>query len=113
MASKPTPLILDPASMKPLFIPLKRDYFEAFESGKKVFEYRPYGPRWNEKTCPFGRRVVLSLGYGKQRRLLGHVDCFTTCATPSLLPGWEKCYGDRHCTAAVIGITLAWPNSEQ
>ncbi|MFA6354042.1 MAG: hypothetical protein WCW93_03870 [Candidatus Paceibacterota bacterium] len=56
---------------KPIFIPLKTEYFDAFERGEKGVEYRAYGPRWNEKTCPAGRRVVLSKGYGKHKRLTG------------------------------------------
>jgi hypothetical protein len=30
---------------KPLFIPLKAEFFEAFERGEKDTEYRVYGPR--------------------------------------------------------------------
>lgn len=48
---------------KPLFIPLKREFFQAFKAGEKVEEYRPEGPRWNARTCRVGRPVVLSLGY--------------------------------------------------
>lgn len=92
--------------MPALFIPLKRQFFEAFERGEKRFEYRTYGPRWNERTCVIGRRVTLSLGYGKQRRLAGEVVSFHTCATPQLIPGWSACYGDAHFTAAVIGIRI-------
>lgn len=66
---------------KPLFIPLKREFFDAFERGLKVFEYREYGPRWNERTCRVGRLVTLSMGYG-----------------------------NRHVTAAIIGITI-YPNA--
>lgn len=58
---------------KPLFIPLKRRYFEQYEHSQKRSELRLYGPRWNERTCPAGRPVVLSLGYGKQSRLLGTI----------------------------------------
>jgi hypothetical protein len=62
--------------MKPLFIPLKRKYYEDFETGKKQLEFRPYGPRWNERTCVVGRPVIVSCGYGKQRRLCGIVTYF-------------------------------------
>lgn len=58
---------------KPLFIPLKAKYFDAFASGDKDTEWRNYGPRWNEATCREGRRVILSRGYGKQSRLAGVV----------------------------------------
>lgn len=59
--------------MKPLFIPLKTKYFEAFASGEKTEELRLYGPRWNEKTCKPGREVILSKGYGKNARMNGRV----------------------------------------
>ncbi len=52
---------------RPLFIPLKRQWFEAFSDGSKTVEYRRYGPRWNERTCTPGRPVVLSLGYSGAR----------------------------------------------
>jgi len=61
---------------KPLFIPLKAKWFEAFEQCKKTIEYRVYGPRWNEKTCRRGRAVTLSYGYGKARRLYGVITGF-------------------------------------
>lgn len=59
--------------MKPLFIPLKSEYYEAFVNGSKAAELRRYGPRWNEKTCTPGRSVVLSMGYGKQHRTHGRI----------------------------------------
>lgn len=62
--------------MTPLFIPLKREYFEAFKSGSKTEELRRYGPRWNERTCLVGRPVTLSLGYGKAHRLTGTIERF-------------------------------------
>jgi hypothetical protein len=89
-----------------LFIPLRKEYFEAFERGEKVTEYRMHGPRWNEKTCKIGRRVTLSLGYGKQRRLTGTINDFRLHYAPEEIPGWEACYGPRTATAACIGITL-------
>lgn len=59
--------------MKPLFIPLKTEYFDAFADGSKREELRRYGVRWNERTCAVGRDVVLSKGYGKKHRLAGKV----------------------------------------
>lgn len=53
--------------MKPLFVPLKTEYFRAFEAGSKTTEYRLYGPRWNETTCIPGRAVTLSHGYSGER----------------------------------------------
>ncbi len=54
-------------SVKPLFIPLKTQWFRQFESGEKETEYRAYGPRWNERTCAIGRAAVLSHGYSGAR----------------------------------------------
>lgn len=58
---------------KPLFIPLKTAYYEAFASGEKCEELRLYGPRWNERCCAPGRQVVLSKGYGKGHRMAGRI----------------------------------------
>jgi len=60
---------------KPLFIPLRRVYFEAFKRREKRFEIRRYGPRWNERVCTTGRRVILSCGYSGPR-LHGTIRCF-------------------------------------
>lgn len=54
-------------STKPLFVPLRTQYFRAFEAGTKRTEYRRYGPRWNERTCWIGRAVTLSHGYSGSR----------------------------------------------
>ena len=48
--------------VKPLFIPLKAEYYDQFATGEKRDELRLYGPRWNECTCPVGRPVILSRG---------------------------------------------------
>lgn len=53
--------------MKPLFIPLKKEWFEQFKSGIKTTEYRLYGPRWHEGTIIPGRKATLSLGYNGAR----------------------------------------------
>ena len=57
----------------PLFIPLKKEHFRAFESGEKTHAYLLYGPRWNSHLNEIGRRVVLSLGYGRKHRLEGRI----------------------------------------
>lgn len=61
---------------KPLFIPLCTAPYEAFADGSKRDELRLYGPRWNERTCRVGRRVILSKGYGKSNRLSGTIRAF-------------------------------------
>lgn len=58
---------------KPLFIPLCREWYERFASSEKTTEFRAYGPRWNERVCVPGRRVTLSCGYGKKRRVCGRI----------------------------------------
>lgn len=82
--------------MKPLFIPLKREYFEQFRTGEKIYEYRPYGPRWNERTCTPGRTVTLSLGYGKKHRLQGTIVSATLDETIRFSTAWINVYGISH-----------------
>lgn len=60
-------------SDRPLFIPLKGEWYDKFSSGKKTVEYRRHGPGWNLKTCWVGRPVVLSRGYGKAHRMTGRI----------------------------------------
>jgi len=59
--------------MRPLFIPLRTEHYDAFRSGKKAEELRRYGPRWNESTCIIGRDVILSKGYGSHDRMKGQI----------------------------------------
>jgi hypothetical protein len=92
---------------KPLFIPLKAEFFDAFERGEKDTEYRIFGPRWNERTCVEGRPVVLCRGYGKQKRLKGHIAGVSYDHCPeSNIPGWLKCYGRGAGSAICINIKL-------
>lgn len=91
---------------KPMFIPLKREYFEAFAAGTKREEFRPEGPRWNARTCPVGRPVVLSLGYGKARRMTGVIVGYRSSAEPTKTAAWKDCYGDRQGFAACVEIEL-------
>jgi len=71
---------------KPLFVALKSEHYEAFESGIKTDEYRLYGKRWNERTCRIGRAVTLSKGYGKQNRLHTSVKGFEKVDPKNLIP---------------------------
>lgn len=91
---------------KPLFIPLKREWFMAFKNGIKTVERRKAGPRWNERTCRVGREVVLSLGYGKQNRLAGRITQVVFSTAASKLPSWESVYGPGQCLVACIHIEL-------
>lgn len=96
--------------MKPLFVPLKAVYFDRFADGTKKVEYRRYGPRWNEKTCPIGRAVILSRGYGKACRLGGRVEGFE-CRHGTTFAGEEReavlaVYGTADVLIACIEIRL-------
>jgi hypothetical protein len=90
--------------MKALFIPLKTEFFEAFRDGTKDTEFRPYGPRWNERTCAIGRPVVLSKGYGKAHRLIARIVEFTTSEEPTKTEAWRECYGDKEGLVACIKV---------
>lgn len=96
--------------MNPLFIPLNREHFVAFRDGTKtnMEEFRPHWRQWNAKNCFIGRRVVLSLGYGKQQRLFGWVRSFRLSDEPKQRPEWRAIYGDKHDDkqVACIGIEL-------
>ena len=99
--------------MKPLFLPLKTIYYEAFKDGSKTEELRRYGKRWNKETCVVGRKVVLSKGYGKQDRMIGviwrfkkqHGFLFGATDRPSIL----GVYGTLDIDIAVISITNLTP----
>jgi hypothetical protein len=80
---------------KPLFVPLNGRFIDDFEAGRKTEEFRPYGPRWNERTCRIGRAVVLSYGYGKARRLQGVITGFEAHLEPTLTEAWAACYGEK------------------
>jgi len=99
--------------MKPLFIPLKREFYDAFQRLEKRTEYRRPGGPWNERTCRPGRPVVLSCGYGKARRMKGIVTWFAVRAVRGLAPrdrrDVRRCYGHIPEVAA-IGISLSEPD---
>lgn len=93
---------------KPLFIPLMRQYYEAFLSGEKKFEYRKYGCGWHEGTCVVGRPVTLSMGYGKAHRVSGVITSFEV-VHGSKTPNPESVkdvYGTLNIEIAKIGIRL-------
>lgn len=76
-------------SGKHLWIPLKTEYFLAFERGEKTIEYRLYGSQWTERTCFEGRPAVLGHGYSG-RRLRAVVTGFETRVMDSDTYGREK-----------------------
>lgn len=77
---------------KPLFVPLKKEYFLAFKSGTKHSEFRKEGPRWNDRTCRVGREVILSNGYGKHNRLHGKIIA-TSTIEDCTFPDFCRIYG--------------------
>ena len=87
-------------SEKPLFIPLKAEYYEAFENGTKDTEYRRYGKIWNENNCRPGRTVTLSYGYGKARRMKGTVIDFHIVGADAY-PGIRAVYPEGDTFAAI------------
>lgn len=93
---------------KPLFIPLNAKFYRQFESGEKSVEYRLYGARWNERNCRIGRKVTLSLGYGKHERLSGEIKSFERNAEVTKREDWIECYGSSSpdAVAACIGIEV-------
>lgn len=88
------------AQQKPLFIPLCAKWFEAFERGDKTMEYRIWGKRWNIGTCPPGRAVTLSYGYGKARRLHGVIKRFDVVG-PDADPAIAEVYPGQQQIAAI------------
>ena len=91
---------------KALFIPLKSEFYEAFERGDKDEEYRVYGPRWNYNTCFPGRPVILSKGYGKKHRMAGTISKVSMRTAPTKTEAWRKCYSDAHGYALCIRIAF-------
>ena len=92
-------------SEKPLFIPLRGQFFDAFKAGTKTTEYRRRGRQWTAEHCQIGRRVILSRGYSGER-LHGTVAGFHYHLLPEHLPGWVECYGHGSGDAACIMIRL-------
>lgn len=85
---------------KPLFIPLRTQWFREFEAGTKDTEYRAYGPRWNENTCRVGRKATVSHGYsGKrlERVVAGFEKLYWTVAPDSA----KAIYPDAEWIAAI------------
>lgn len=56
---------------RPLFVPLKAQWFDLFAMGTKSWEHRIARRQWNGDQVQVGRRVTLSRGYGKHARLHG------------------------------------------
>lgn len=99
------------AVVRPLFIPLKGEFYDAFANGSKTEELRIYGPRWNEKTCVPGRAVVLSRGYGKKNRMAGEIWKFKRQHGATFGSTYKEaiaaCYGTLDVWIACISIRVS------
>lgn len=89
---------------KPLFIPLRTEWFRRFEDGSKRTEYRAYGPRWNERTCRVGRAATISHGYSG-KRLHGHVNRFAKVER-AFAPDAAKAIYPNADYIAAIGLSI-------
>lgn len=85
---------------KPLFIPLKRVWFEAFASGDKSIEYRRPGLLYNRVSCKVGRPVCLSLGYSGSR-LAGVIVSYREIPRRLAPPEPRAIYQDTERIAAI------------
>lgn len=94
--------------IKPLFIPLMKEYFQLFRDGKKTREIRKYGAKWRLLTCVTGRAVTLACGYGWPR-LSGVIAEAKMVDFLNLEPedqiAVSACYGMRLGDFIVISIT--------
>lgn len=98
------------SEQKPLFIPLKAEFYAAFRNGTKTEELRLYGPRWNERTCPVGSPVTLSNGYGKKNRMTAtiwkfkrqHGATFGSTYQAAIL----KCFGTLDVWISCISLAI-------
>ena len=96
--------------MKPLFIPLKTEYYRQFEAGTKTHEYRQYG-KFNERTCAIGRPVILRRGYSTPDILSGTIVSFERIRRrdlpdPATYNSWLDCYGPEADDIADIRIEV-------
>ncbi len=88
-----------PITTFPLFLPLKAEYFDAFLAGTKDTEYRKAGGKYNARTCPVGREVTLSRGYGKASRLTRTIRGYEERWMDS--PEFVACYGEPGWAACI------------
>lgn len=92
----------------PLFLPLKGEYYDAFLAGTKDTEYRLAGGKYNARTCPIGRKVTLSRGYGKGSRMTRTIMGYEELWIDS--PEFVACYGAPGFAACIY---LPKPKEEQ
>ena len=101
---------------KPLFVPLKSQYYYEFKNGTKTRELRRGSDkRWSAKNCRVGRAATLSRGYGKQDRLSATVSAHKVWRVRGLSPrdyaAFVDCYGHGEEFANVIEFENIRPQS--
>lgn len=87
--------------MKPLFIFLKKCWYEMFLAGDKSTEYRVYSPRWNEKTCFTGREILLSNGYTNKNSIQATVNSLDVLPFDQAPEETRNIYPDLEYIAAI------------
>jgi hypothetical protein len=87
---------------KPLWVPLRAVYFDAFAAGTKTTEYRRLGgPLGKLERLTIGRPVTLSRGYSGPR--LHMLITAVSVVRASIVPDAAELYGRR---ARVVAIEL-------
>jgi hypothetical protein len=88
---------------KPLWVPLRAVYFDAFATGTKTTEYRKLGGRLGKlEHLVIGRAVVLSRGYSGPR--LQMVIKAVSVVPAATVPDAAAIYGHR---ARLVAIELS------
>lgn len=101
--------MLDPNQRPPMYLVLKREYFDAFAEGSKSIEYRRYGGQFTERVYFVGRRVVLATRYDR-RALVMPARVTTFRIEPAIKhPDMIEFYGGRLAPGdqvALIGLEV-------
>lgn len=93
--------------MKPIFIPLKSEYYQAFLDGSKRIEYRRAGVgQFTLAKCTPGRDVTLSKGYGRRDRIRGTVVRSWIEHHEHPAGAIAACYGHQPIDIIAIEITV-------
>ncbi len=93
--------------MKPIFIPLKSEYYQAFLDGSKRIEYRRAGVgQFTLAKCTPGRDVTLSKGYGRRDRIRGTVVNSWIEHHEHPTGAIADCYGHQPIDIIAIEITV-------
>lgn len=86
---------------RPVFIFLRTEWFEKFESGEKKTEYRRIAGQFTRRKCVVGRRVTLSKGYGKKTRLTGGITSYAEISLARAPKAAQEMYPGETRLAAI------------